>query len=183
MAIFFNGWIGYGSAVQAGVLAEPADTAYARRPFVLGDLDSGIVADVGSGTVGPAGAAWGPIGFAALFDAQTAGNLLLWFPLPVPVTVQAGGTITSGGGGNRFYFPDLQAAPSRTHLWPAGSVVASTSAGRLLTAGVSLQVSGGTLAAQAPVFGTGVVMASLPAAQPAVGSGQLWNNGGIISIA
>ena len=183
MAIFFNGWIGYGSAVQAGVLAEPADAAYARRPFVLGDLDNGIVADVGGGTVGPAGAAWGAIGFAALFDAQTGGNLLLWFPLPVPVAVQAGGTITSGGGGNRFRFPDLQGGSFRTHLWPAGTVVAGTPDGRLLTAGVSLQVSGGTLGAQASVFGTGVVMASLPAAQPTVGSGQLWNNGGIISIA
>ena len=183
MAIFFNGWIGYGAAVQAGVLTEPADQAYARRPFVLGDLDSGIVADVGSGTVGPAGAAWGSIGFAGLFDAQTAGNLLLWFALRVPVTVQAGRTITSGGGGHRFYFPDLQAYPSRSHLWPAGSVVASTSDGRLLTAGVALQASGGTLSAQTPVFGTGVVMASLPAAQPVIGSGQLWNNGGIISIA
>ncbi len=182
MAIFFNGWIGYGSAVQAGILTEPADPAYARRPFVLGDLDSGIVADVGSGTVGPAGTAWGPVGFAALFDAQTGGNLLLWFALPVPVTVQAGGTITSGGG-NRFHFPDLQAYPLRSQMWPAGSVVARTPDGRLLRAGVSLQASDGKLSAQAPVFGTGVVMASLPAAQPVTGSGQLWNNGGIISIA
>ncbi len=187
MAIFFNGWIGYGTAVQAGVLTEPADQAYARRPFVLGDLDSGIVADVGGGTVGPASTAWGSLGFAGLFDAQAAGNLLLWFALRSPVTVKAGGTITSGGGGgvggHRFYFPDLQAYPLRSHLWPAGSVVASTSEGRLLTAGVALQASGGLLSAQTPVFGTGVVMASLPAAQPATGSGQLWNNGGIISIA
>ena len=183
MAIFFNGWIGYGNAVQAGVLAEPSDAAYTRRPFVLGDLDNGIVADVGSGTVGPAGVAWGPIGFAALFDAQTAGNLLLWFPLPVPVNVQLGGTVTSGGGGNRFYFPDLQGGSSRILLWPAGSVVARTADGRVLMAGVSLQVTNGVLAAQAPVFGNGVVMANLPAAQPAAGSGQLWNNGGIISVA
>ena len=181
--MFFNGWIGYGNAVQAGVLAEPADAAYARRQFMLGDLDSGIVADVGSGTVGPAGTAWGPIRFAALFDAQTAGNLLLWFPLPAPLNVQLGGTITSGAGGNRFYFPDLQGGTSRIHLWPAGSVVAGAPDGRVLTAGVSLQVSAGILAAQASVFGNGVVMANLPAALPAAGSGQLWNNGGVISVA
>ena len=183
MAIFFNGWIGYGSAVQAGVLTEPADAAYVRRPFVLGDLDSGIVADVGSGTVGPAGAAWGPIGFAALFDAQTGGNLLLWFPLPVPINVQLGGTVTSGGGGNRFYFPDLKGGASGIRLWPAGSAVGGTPDGRVLTTGVALQVSSGVLAAQAPAFGSSVMMANLPAAQPAVGSGQLWNNGGVISVA
>ena len=183
MAIFFNGWIGYGSTAQADVLAEPADAAYVRRPFVLGDLDSGIVSDVGSGTVGPAGTAWGAIGFAGLFDAQSGGNLLLWFPLRVPVTVQAGGTITSSGGGNRFLFPDLQAGASRIHVWPAGSKVASMADGRLLTAGVPLQVSGSVLAAQASVFGTSVMMSNLPGAQPAAGSGQLWNNGGIISIA
>ena len=183
MAIFFNGWLGYGTAIQAGVLAEPADPAYVRRPLVLGDVDSGLVADVGSGTVGPASLAWGSIGFAGLFDAQTGGNLVLWFPLRAPIAVQAGGTITSSGGGHRFYFPDLQASSARIHLWPAGSAVANTPDLRPVVAGVALQVVGATLGVQASVFGTNVMMANLPGAQPAFGSGQLWNNGGIISVA
>ena len=49
MVMFFNGWLGYGTNVTAGVLAEPADSGYVRRPFVLGSLDSGIVSDIGSG--------------------------------------------------------------------------------------------------------------------------------------
>lgn len=182
MAIFFSGWIGYGTAVQAGVLLEPVDPSYARRPFVLGDVDSGIVSDVGSGTVGPASVAWGVIGFAALFDAQSGGNLLLWMPMPVPATISVGGTITSGTAGNRFFFPDLQGGSRTSLLWPAGAVVARTFDGRTLTAGVQLQITLGQLAAQTSTFGTTVTMAGLPASQPTIGTGQLWNNGGVISV-
>lgn len=183
MAIFFSGWIGYGTAMQGGNLVEPTDTGYARRPFILGDLDSGIVSDVGSGTVGPAAAAWGSIGFEALFDAQVGGNLLLWVPMRVPLPVGVGGTITSGTGRHRFFFPDLQNGVRSTFVWPAGAQVARTGEDRILTAGVPLQFAGGQLAAQAATFGVAVTMASLPAAQPTSGTGLLWNNGGIISIA
>lgn len=183
MATFFSGWIGYGSAVQAGVLAEPSDPAYLRRPYTLGDIDSGMVRDVGSGTVGPAGASWGAVGFAALFDAQTGGNLLLWFPLQVSITVGVGGTITGAGSANQFFFPDLQTGARATTVWPVGAPVGRTSEGRVLTAGVPLQAIAGQLSAQTTAFGTNVTMASLPAAQPQTGTGQLWNNGGIISVA
>lgn len=182
MAIFFSGWIGYGTTVQAGVLVEPVDSSYSRRPFVLGDVDSGIVSDVGSGTVGPASVAWGAIQFAGLFDAQSGGNLLLWMPMPVPITIPAGGTITSGTAGNRFFFPDLQNGSRAILIWPNGAVVARTFDGRLLTAGVQLQLTLGQLAAQTSTFGANVTMASLPALQPTNGAGQLWNNGGIISV-
>lgn len=182
MSIFFQGWLGYGSAVQAGILAEPTDTAYVRRPYVLGDMDSGMVTDVGSGTVGPAGSSWGTIGYAALFDAQAGGNLLLWLPLPQPIVVITGGTITSGTGATRLRFPDLQGGHRNTFIWPPGGVAAWTSDGRVLTAGVPLQVTRGQLGAQTTAFGTTVTMPTLPAAQPQAGSGQLWNNGGIISV-
>lgn len=183
MAIFFNGWLGYGTAVQNGSLLEPTDSSYSRRPFVLGDIDSGIVSDVGSGTVGPAAVAWGSIGYAGIFDTNVSGNLLLWMPIQLPVLVTLGGTITSGSGGNRFFFPDLQGSHRSTYVWPAGASVARTFDGRFLTAGVALQVTGGQLAAQAQTFGTTVTMGTLPAAQPVSGTGLLWNNGGIISIA
>lgn len=183
MAIFFNGWLGYGSAVTAGVLAEPTDTAYLRRPIVLGAMNNGVVADVGSGTVGPAAIAWGSIGFMALFDAPSAGNMLLWLPLLVPIVGRAGNTITSGDGGNSFNFSDLRAGATATRVWPAGCVVATTTDGRPLTAGVPLQATAGVLSAQVLAFGSTVTMASLPQAQPTTGSGQLWNNGGVISVA
>ena len=183
MAIFFNGWLGYGTAVVAGILGEPADPAYVRRPIVLGDLNSGIVGDVGSGTVGPASVAWGSIGFMALFDAQSSGNMLLWLPLRVPIVIQIGNTITTGNGGNSFNFSDLRGGVGMTRVWPTGSIVATTVDGRALTAGVPLQATGGLLSAQALAFGSTVTMAALPQAQPVLGSGQLWNNGGVISVA
>ena len=182
MATFFSGWLGYGTVIAAGVLVEPTDSGYVRRPFILGNMDNGIVSDVGSGTVGPAVAAWGTIGYMGLFDAQAGGNLLLWLPLPQPITVLANGTITSGTGANRLLFPDLQAGEHITQVWPASARVAQTFDGRILTAGVSLQVTGGQLAAQTQTLGTTVTMAGLPTAQQTTGSGLLWNNGGVISI-
>lgn len=180
--MFFRGWLGYGTNVIARVLQEPTENAYIRRPFTLGDIDSGIVSDVGNGTVGPAVVSWGNIGFAGIFDAQIGGNLLLWMPLPLPLNISANTTITSGAGANRFIFSDLQVAGRNTHLWPADVIVARTSDGRALTAGVPLQVSNSQLSAQRQVFGTAVAMSALPTNQQAVGSGLLWNNGGVISV-
>lgn len=182
MAIFFTGWLGYGLAVQTGILVEPADPTYVRRPFVLGDMNNGIVGDVGSGTVGPATTAWGRIGFMALFDAQIGGNMLLWLPVPAPLVIRIGNTITMAGGSSSFLFSDLQAGRNATFTWPAGSVVARTPDGRVLTAGVPLQIMGGQLSAQVLTFGGTVTMVALPLAQPVSGTSQLWNNGGVISI-
>lgn len=182
MTILFNGWMGYGTALQAGSLIEPADPSYLRRPFVLGAVDYGIVNDVSGGTVGPATVPWGSINFAAVFDAQVGGNLLLWCPLPVPLTIQAGGTITTGPGTTPLFFADLQSSQRANLVWPAGSAVARTFDGRVLTAGVALQVTGGQLAAETLSFGNNVTMAVLPTTQPASGTGQLWNNGGIIAV-
>lgn len=182
MATLFNGWLGYGTALQAGSLLEPADQAYVRCPFILGDVDSGIVNNVGSGTVGPATVPWGMISFAALFDAQVGGNMLLSFPLHAPRNIQLGGTITSRPGMIPLFFSDLQTSHRTSLVWPAGSAVARTFDGRVLTSGVALQVTGGQLAAETVSFGNSVTMAVLPTAQPSSGTGQLWNNGGIISI-
>ncbi len=182
MATFFNGWLGYGTGVTAGLLLEPSDSGYMRRPYVLGNMDSGIVSDVGSGTVGPAAGPWGTIGFMGLFDAQIGGNLLLWLALRHPLKVVANGTITSGTGVNRFFFPDLQTASRSTFIWPAGAPVAQMPDGRLAVAGVSLQIINAQLSVQTQVLGTAVTMGGLPTVQQITGSGLLWNNGGVISV-
>ena len=182
MAMFFNGWLGYGTSVTAGVLAEPTDSNYVRRPFALGNLNSGNVTDAGSGTVGPAMAPWGVIGFTGMFDAQVGGNLLLWTSLPMPITVLINQTITSGAMVSHFLFPDLTEAPYNTHVWPAGASIARTHDGRILIAGVPLQAVNGQLTAQNQAFGPTVSMASLPTTQQTAGSGLLWNNGGVISV-
>ncbi len=182
MANFFSGWIGYGTAVQGGVLQEPADAAYARRPIVFAPLQNGMTFDVNSGTVGPSSAAWGTLNFAGLFDAVSGGNLLVVFPLPLPVTVGAGATYTTGPGTNLISGCGMPNGLA-THLFPAGTLVGVTPDGRMLVANIPVQLSGGTLSAQSSTFGTTVTMSTLPSQSPSAGSGQLWNNGGIISIA
>ncbi len=181
MANFFSGWIGYGAGVQASVLQEPVDTAYSRRSIVFAPLQSGTSFDMNSGTVGPSSAAWGTLSYAGLFDAASSGNLLVVFPLLLPVTIGLGATYTTGPGTNlitRCGTPDGLA----THLFPAGTTVGVTPDGRVLLANIPLQLSSGVLSPQSSTFGATVTMATLPSQSPSVGSGQLWNNGGIISI-
>lgn len=182
MTTILNGWLGYGTSVQAGVLSEPTDSSYGRRSLALGDLNGGITSDVGAGTVGPAGTAWGTLGFIGIYDSQSSGNLLFWMPLPHPVVIVAGTTISTQGGSLNFLFTDLRTSAS-IRLWPAGAVIGITPDGRQVISGVALQFAGGSLSAQSQTFGPTIVMATLPQTQPTAGSGQLWNNGGVISIA
>lgn len=182
MANVLMGWLGYGSSVSAGGFIEPADVNYARRPITLGSLDQTILVDLVGGTVGPAGTAWGTISYIGIFDAQIGGNLLLWLLTSSPVQVLAGTTISASAGSLQMLFRELGgSAPVRS--WPSGAVVAMTPDGRPVSVGVPLQLSGGVISAQVPTFGTTVSMASLPQSQPAGGTGQLWNNGGVISVA
>ena len=181
MATFFSGWIGYGAAVQGGVLQEPADVAYARRPIVFAPLQNGMTFDVNSGTVGPSSAAWGTLSFAGLFDAMSGGNLLVVFPLSLPVVIGAGATYTTGPGTNLVSGCGTP-ADRATHLFPAGTMVGVTPDGRMLVANIPLQLNNGVLSAQSSTFGSTVTMATLPSQSPGAGSGQLWNNGGVISV-
>ncbi len=182
MANFFSGWIGYGAAVQGGVLQEPADAAYARRPILFAPLQNGMTFDVNSGTVGPSSTAWGTLSIAGLFDAVSGGNLLVVFPLLLPVTVGISATYTTGPGTNLVSGCGTSGGLA-THLFPAGTMVGVTPDGRMLVANIPLQLSSGVLSAQSLTFGATVTMATLPSQSPSAGSGQLWNNGGIISVA
>ncbi|MCQ8277784.1 hypothetical protein NFI95_04915 [Acetobacteraceae bacterium KSS8] len=177
-----NGWLGYGSSLAAGSLAEPNDTNYGRQPISFGTLDRTTLVDLTPGTVGPASVAWGAIGFIGVFDAQSGGNLLFWLTTSAPLSVAVGGSITSSAGSLRMVFPELGGS-SPLRVWPTGAVVANTVDGRPVTVGVPLQFAGGVISAQVPTFGTTVSMGSLPQSQPVSGTGQLWNNGGVISVA
>ena len=181
MTGFFSGWIGYGTTIQAGVLQEPADGAYMRRPIRFSAIENGLTFDITSGTVGPSSAVWGILTCAGLFDAVSGGNLLVFFPLMVPVAVGVGATYTTGPGNNVISGHDLRNAPG-TQAFPAGTVIGASRDGRPVTANLAVQVSGGVLAAQTATFGTTVTMSTLPSQAPAAGNGRLWNNGGIIAL-
>lgn len=179
MASFFTGWIGYGTLVSNGVLQEPADPAYARRPIQFSLLENRMAFDTGSGTVGPSSIAWGTLTLAGLFDAVSGGNLLVFFPLAVPITIGVGTTYTTGPGSNVVSGNSLHG----TQTFPSGTAIGATPDGRQMVSNLPLQVSNGVLMAQSLTFGATVSMSTLPSQAPAAGSGQLWNNGGIIAVA
>ena len=181
MSGFFAGWIGYGLTVQGGAMSEPVDPGYARRQIQFSPLQSGTCFDTGGGTCGPASASWGILAFAALFDAVTAGNLLLWWPLALPAPVAAGGTYTTSMGSNILFFRSLGQGPDVAGL-PAGSTVAVMPDGRLAATGVASQVIHGVMSASPAAFGSTVLLPALPAAASTAGSGQLWNDGGVVAI-
>ena len=182
MASFFSGWIGYGTGFTAGALLEPADPAYARRPITFSRLESEVSFDIGGGTVGPASVPWGVLTYAGLYDALSAGNLLVVFPLFRPATIGAGVTYTTGPGSNMLVGTGLSSHRGSLAI-PAGALMGQTPDGRPWTTSVAVQVSNGVLAAQVVAFGNSVTMASLPAQSPNSGSGQLWNDGGVIAVA
>lgn len=179
MASFFSGWIGYGTLVSNGVLQEPADATYARRTILFSMLENRMAFDIGSGTVGPSSVAWGTLTFAGLFDAVSGGNLLVFFPLAVPITIGIGTTYTTGPGSNVVSGGNLHS----TQTFPSGTAIGATPDGRQLVSNLPLQISNGVLMAQSLNFGATVSMSTLPSQAPAAGSGQLWNNGGIIAVA
>ncbi|TLU72686.1 hypothetical protein [Lichenicoccus roseus] len=178
---FFSGWIGYGVSVAGGALLEPVDPVYARRPILFSPLQNGTSFDIGSGTCGPSSTSWGTLAFAGVFDAAVAGNLLLWWPLLLPTSVPASSTYTTGPRANTLVFRSLREGPDVV-TYPGGSIPAVMPNGTQVTAGVALQVAGGVLAAVPFVFGASVVMSQLPAASATGGSGQLWNDGGVVAV-
>lgn len=182
MAAILNGWMGYGTGFSSGSLVEPVDQNYARHPFSLEALDDGVARSGTGGTVGPASQGWGSLLFCAVFDAVQNGNMLFWMPLERPVPVATSGTLTTGRNAVRLLFPGLRNIAAGCS-WPAGAVIGEAGHQRPVTAGVALQFSGGMFSVQAAVFGASVNMSAIPGAQPVAGSGLLWNNGGVISIA
>nr|WP_321986657.1 hypothetical protein [uncultured Lichenicoccus sp.] len=178
---FFSGWIGYGLTMQGSAVTEPFDPGYARRQIQFSALQNGTCFDTGGGTCGPSSAAWGTLAFAALFDATTAGNLLLWWPLSPPAAIAAGCTYTTRAGANILFFRSLRDGPDVV-TFPASSSVAVTPDGRSVSTGVALQVVHGVMSANPAAFGSTVVMSALPATASTPGSGQLWNDGGVVAV-
>ena len=182
LAPFFSGWLGFGSSLDGFVITEPSDPAYVRRAISYGPLDGQYVRDVSAGSIGPASSAWATLLVAGLFDAQSGGDLLAVIPLARPCNVGVGGTVTNAQQFGFRLSACGELSPATTLSWFAGSELGTTDAGFSVVACSSLQLSHGTLKAVS-ASSSGLSISSLPAAPPAAGSGQLWNNGGVICIA
>ncbi len=180
-ANFFSGWLGFGTAFAANALSEPSDQAYARRTVVLSPLFNGRAQDTIPGTIGPATQNWNALLFGGLFDAATGGDLLAVWPLPRPIVLSKGQTWTSNGDFSLVLDGDPALSPLATRSWIAGGRIGVIGGFSVVTACQNLQLSGGQLSMTGgSSLSNG---SSLPSAAPASGSGQLWNNGGVICIA
>lgn len=94
---------GGGTEVSGGSYARVAITNNATN-FPAPSLVGGVPT-VANGTLinfGTASAGWGAVGWAALFDASSGGNLLYWGPLPSAVTVNSGDSFDVPIGGAVF---------------------------------------------------------------------------------
>ena len=178
---FFSGWLGFGATLTTTGLEEPVDSAYARRSIVLGVLSGGRAQDMVPGTIGPASGPWSPLLFAGLFDAPASGNLLATWPLAHPVILSAGQTWTSQGLFTLVLDGEVGQSPLSPRAWVAGTRIGIIGSGSVVSAAQNLQLLGGQLSIAS---GTSVTaIGSLPTTAPASGSGQLWNNGGVICVA
>lgn len=179
----FTGWLGFGSALAQGILSEPSDASYARRSIIFGPLYNGIAQDVLPGTIGPATTAWAPLLFAGLFDAATGGDLLATWSLPRPIALLPGQTWTSQGAFTLSLDGYAGSSPLTPRSWVSGTRIGAIRSGTTVTAMTNLQLVGGQLSAANSAAASPITVGNLPSTAPATGSGQLWNNGGVICIA
>ena len=179
---FFSGWIGLGYTYTAGVIAEPTDSGYSRRVVTYGPLFNGRTDELGPGTIGPAASNWNSLVFAGLFDAASGGDLLAFWPLSRPITLAVGQTWTTSGMFGLVLSVGSSTGAGQSVFWTAGSQIGTTTTGRPVIACQNLAVTDGHLS-MVSAAATPVSLGSLPTISPATGSGQLWNNGGVICVA
>jgi hypothetical protein len=90
---------------EAGTVTEVTGGSYARVAVAPGDANwsaptagNGTTANVGAITFPAASADWGIATHFAIFDAATAGNLLVYAPLTIARNITNGSTPSFAGG-------------------------------------------------------------------------------------
>ena len=77
---------------DAAALAEPSGSGYARVACSGWTRTTNTIDNTAAITFAEASGSWGTITYGCLFDAATAGNLLLSFVLDTPRTITSGVT-------------------------------------------------------------------------------------------
>lgn len=83
---------------DAGGGTEVSGGSYARELAGLSAASSGLSANASAITFTTATASWGTITHLGLFDASTAGNLMMWSPLDASKAVASGDTFKINAG-------------------------------------------------------------------------------------
>jgi len=77
---------------DAGGGTEVSGGSYARQAAGLSAASGGVSSNAADVTFPAATASWGTITHVGLFDASTAGNLMMWSPLDANKTIANGDT-------------------------------------------------------------------------------------------
>ncbi len=158
----FSGYVAIGTGSNGFV--EVSGAGYSRQPITLGALQGGaaVSATSAGATFGPdTGSAWGTVTEVGLYDAQSGGNLIAWWTVNTPQTVNSGSTFSISSFS--LTFTDLQATINRPFVMqiPSGTALGSASNGGVVTAGVTLTAASGAISA-GPISSAGSSSTSGP---------------------
>ena len=148
---FFTGYLAQGTGGVSG-FTENTATGYARQPVTMSSLVNGNCS-LAAPVVTTAQAAT-TVTQRALYDAQTGGNLIMWWSLSSPPTIQIGGVDQLKTGALSHTFPALYNGAG-TGAQPVdfltGTKVGTTVDGSPIYAGHYIEVVNGTVAAKSSV--------------------------------
>lgn len=148
---FFQGYIAQGVGSSTGFV-ENTLSGYARQPVTIGN--------VANGNTTLAAAVYTPVTNTvtvtqrALFDASTAGNLIMWWNLDNPPTIQAGGTDTLKVNSLSHTYPALYNGAGngvQAVDFLSGAKIGTTAGGNAIYAGHFIEVVNGVVAAKTTV--------------------------------
>lgn len=90
---------GTAAELEAGTLTnEVTGGSYARQTIAFGASSNGVGSNSGTITFPTASAGWGTVRFAAVMDASSAGNVLVYGQLTSDVTINSGNTFQFNAG-------------------------------------------------------------------------------------
>ena len=88
-----------GDALENGTLTyEVSGNGYSRKAVTFAAASTGTAATNATVTFDAATGNWGTIGFVAVMDASTGGNVLFWGAVTTPKTIETGDTFQVSSG-------------------------------------------------------------------------------------
>jgi len=144
--MFIDGFLALCPTIGPGVCTEPTAAGYLRQPISFARSVNGVSVSSIPFSFGTAISSVGPFAGRAIFDAPTAGNLLMVLPFPTPRA--PGGRIPDSGdvAAIRLLFDALAAYPNGdafSGTFAAGATIGQTYDELALRVPSTIQVDGG----------------------------------------
>ena len=149
---FFQGFLAQGVGGPNGFVENTA-SGYARQAVTMAALGNGNTS-LAAAVIYPAATAATTITQRALYDASTAGNLIMWWNVDTPATVAVGASDLLKVGSMSHTFPALLSGignGAQAVDFVNGSKIGTTAAGSAIYAGHFIEVVNGTVASKSTV--------------------------------